>query len=185
MTIILKHTSWYMFRPLFSHHKGAPNVQSSCLTLFELPKTSQCVISSSRQSFGLKNIAFKIINYKIHWKLFHFDVYWVRTVSICVFKVKHDGREIDLVQNLMAHAQKPDFVFRLNGRVHLNRWGSQFSRLLAAEVCAPALVMLGTLGSEGLWDYWLPTPFTSFPFTSPPTHHRVPSHFERSIPHVR
>jgi len=25
---------------------------------------------------------------------FHSDVYWVRTVSICVFKVKYDGREI-------------------------------------------------------------------------------------------
>jgi len=34
----------------------------------------------------------------------------------------------------MAHAQKPDFVFRRNGRVHLNRLGRQFSRLLAAEV---------------------------------------------------
>ena len=36
------------------------------------------------------------------------------------------------------------FIFRLNGRVHLNRWGSQFSRLLAAEVCASALVMMDT-----------------------------------------
>ena len=35
----------------------------------------------------------------------------------------------------MAHAQKPDFVFRRNGRVHLNRQGRQLSRLLAAEVC--------------------------------------------------
>ena len=25
-------------------------------------------------------------------------------------------------------------------------------------------------------DYWLPTPFASFPFTSPPVRHRVPSH---------
>jgi len=32
------------------------------------------------------------------------------------------------------HAQKPDFVFRRNGRVHLNRRGRQFSRILAAEV---------------------------------------------------
>ena len=48
----------------------------------------------------------------------------------------------------MAHAQKPQFVFRLNGQVHLKRRGSQFSRLLAAEVCASALVMLDTLGSE-------------------------------------
>ena len=28
---------------------------------------------------------------------------------------------VDCVWNVMAHAQKPDFVFRLNGRVHLNR----------------------------------------------------------------
>ena len=55
---------------------------------------------------------------------------------------------LELVRNLMAHAQKPHFVFRLNGRVHLNRRGSQFSRLLAAEVCASALVMLDTPHSE-------------------------------------
>ena len=38
----------------------------------------------------------------------------------------------------MAHAQKPDFVFRRNGRVHLNRWGRQFSRLLAVKECGSA-----------------------------------------------
>ena len=42
---------------------------------------------------------------------------------------------VDCVWNVMAHAQKPDFVFRRNGRVHLNRRGRQFSRLLAAEAC--------------------------------------------------
>jgi len=40
--------------------------------------------------------------------------------------------------------QKPDFVFRRNGRVHLNRRGRQFSRLLAAELCASVVVMLDT-----------------------------------------
>ena len=55
---------------------------------------------------------------------------------------------VELVRNLMAHAQKPVFVFRLNGRVQLNRRGSQFSRLLAAEVCASALVMPDTLRPE-------------------------------------
>jgi hypothetical protein len=29
--------------------------------------------------------------------------------------------------------------------------------------------------------YWLPTPFSCFPFTSPPVRHRVPSHFKSSI----
>jgi len=42
---------------------------------------------------------------------------------------------------MMAHAQKPDLVFRRNGRVHLNQ-------LLPAEVCASALVMLDTPCSE-------------------------------------
>ena len=42
----------------------------------------------------------------------------------------------------MAHAQKPDLVFQRNGRVHLYRRGCQFIRLLAAEVCASAVVML-------------------------------------------
>jgi hypothetical protein len=49
----------------------------------------------------------------------------------------------------MAHAQKPDFAFRRNGRVHLNLpVGRQFSRLLAAEVCASAVVMLDKPFSE-------------------------------------
>ena len=30
-------------------------------------------------------------------------------------------------------------------------------------------------------DYWLPTPFASFPFTSPPVRRRVPSDSERAI----
>ena len=52
---------------------------------------------------------------------------------------------------LMAHGQKPDFVFRRNRRVHLNRRGRQFSRLLAAEVCALAVVMLDKTCSEVVW----------------------------------
>jgi hypothetical protein len=48
------------------------------------------------------------------------------------------------------HAQKPDFIFRRNRRVHLNRRGRQFSRLLAA-VCASAVVMLDTPCSEVVW----------------------------------
>ena len=67
----------------------------------------------------------------------------------------------------MAHAQKPDFVFPRNGRAHLNRWGRQFSWLLAAEVCTSALVMLDTPCLVVAWEYWLPTPFASFPLHFP------------------
>jgi hypothetical protein len=40
---------------------------------------------------------------------------------------------VDCVWNVLAHAQKPDFVFRQNGRVHLNRRGLQFCRLLGSR----------------------------------------------------
>jgi hypothetical protein len=63
---------------------------------------------------------------------------------------------VDYVWNVMAHAQKLDLVFRRKGRVHLNRQGRQFSRLLAAEVCASAVVMLATPSSEVVWRV-LPT----------------------------
>ena len=49
---------------------------------------------------------------------------------------------VEQKRNVMAHAQKPDLVFQRNGRVHLYRRGCQFSRMLAAEVCASAVVML-------------------------------------------
>jgi len=32
--------------------------------------------------------------------------------------------------------------------------------------------------------YWLPTPFGSFPFTSPPVRHRVPSRFNWTLVHM-
>ena len=71
------------------------------------------------------------------------------TEAARIFEVDSGYRQlltplIELVRNLMAHAQKPDLVFRLNGLVHLNRRGNQFSRLLAAELRASALVMLDT-----------------------------------------
>ena len=50
----------------------------------------------------------------------------------------------------MTHAQKEDFVFQRNGRVHFNRRGRQYSRLLAAEVRASAVVMFrGSVKSTG------------------------------------
>jgi len=84
----------------------------------------------------------------------------------------------------MAHAQKPDFVFRRNERVHLNRRvGRQVSRLLAAEVCASAVVMLDIPCSEVVRSVLaIPTPFASFRFISPPLRHRMSSHFNWILP---
>ena len=75
--------------------------------------------------------------------------------------------EVDCVWNVMAHAQKPDFVFRRKGRIHLKRQGRQFSRLLAAEVCASAVVMLDTPRSEVVWRVLATHSIRQFPLHFP------------------
>jgi hypothetical protein len=59
-----------------------------------------------------------------------------------------------------------------NGRVHLNRpergWGGrQFSRLLAAEVCASAVVILDTPRSELVWRVLATHSILQFPLHFP------------------
>ena len=66
-----------------------------------------------------------------------------------------------------THAQKPDFVFRRNGWVHLNRRSRQFSRLLAAELCASAVVMLDTPCSEVVWRVLATHSIRQFPLHFP------------------
>jgi hypothetical protein len=75
--------------------------------------------------------------------------------------------KVDCLWNVMAHAQKPDFIFRRNGRVHLSRRGRQFSRLLAAEVCAPAVVMLDISCSEVVWRLLVTHSICQFPLHFP------------------
>ena len=67
----------------------------------------------------------------------------------------------------MARVPKPDFVFRRNVRVHLNRRGRKFSRLLAAEVCTSAVVMLGTPCSEVVWRVLATHSVRQFPLHFP------------------
>ena len=74
---------------------------------------------------------------------------------------------VDCVWNVMALAYKPDFVFRRNGRVNLNRQGRQFSRLLAAELCASAVVMLDTPCSEVVWRVLATHSIRQFPLYFP------------------
>ena len=93
-----------------------------------------------------------------YWNHTQFNSAWRRFISQTkkVFNIRADWSDVmaavvlsasmlDCVWNVMAHAQKPDFFFLRNGRVHLNRQGRQFSRLLAAEVCPSAAVMVGML----------------------------------------
>jgi hypothetical protein len=77
------------------------------------------------------------------------------------------GGEVEASWNVMAQAQKPDFVFRRSGRVHLNRRWRQFSRLLAAEVCTSAVVMLDTPCSEVVWRVVATQSIRQFPLHFP------------------
>ena len=87
-------------------------------------------------------------------------------------------RVVEVSLNVMAHVQKPDFVFRRNGRVHLiGRWasvqsttGSRVVRMSNSN--ARYTMFRGSVKGTG---YPLHSPV--FPFTSPPVRHRVPSHF--------
>ena len=85
--------------------------------------------------------------------------------------------------NVMAHAQKPDFVYRRNGRVHLNRRGRQFGRLVAAEVCASAVVILDTPCSEVVWRVLATHSIRQFPlhFPSRASSCAVTFHLESTI----
>ena len=70
--------------------------------------------------------------------------------------------------NVMAHAQKPDFVFRAKRTSPFkSAEGRQFSRLLAAEVCASAVVMLDTPCSEVVWRVLATHSIRQFPLHLP------------------
>ena len=78
----------------------------------------------------------------------------------------------------MAHAQKPDLVFRRNGRVHLNWRGASVQSTSGSQVVRISGSDAGYTmfrGSVKGTSYPLHSPVS--PFTSSPVRHRVPSHF--------
>jgi len=83
----------------------------------------------------------------------------------CTRQLSQSRKRVDCIWNVMAHAQKPDFVFRRNGRVCLNRRWRQLSRLLTAEVCGSA-IMLDTPCSEVVWRILTTHSIRRFPFHS-------------------
>jgi hypothetical protein len=107
--------------------------------------------------------------YRYRYKL-NTDYYVVQTIVFWRSKWLWQLEQELLAQaswNVMAHAQKPDFFPRRKGRVNLNRRGRQFSRLLAAEVCVSAVVMLGTPCSEVVWRVLATHPIRQFPLHFP------------------
>jgi hypothetical protein len=86
----------------------------------------------------------------------------------------------------MAHTQKPDFVFRQNRRVRVTRLGGDSSVDYWQPRCAGQLVAFVLCWTgyvpRSCWAWWVPTPFSCCPFTSPPTCRRVPRHLHCALP---
>jgi len=81
-------------------------------------------------------------------------------------QLKCDGTRTETWFCLSAKQTSP---FKLAGASVQSTTGSQGVRINTSNVPRKC---------EG---YWLPTPFASFPFTSPPVCHHVPSHFNWSL----
>jgi hypothetical protein len=75
----------------------------------------------------------------------------------------------------MEHAQKPDFVYRRNGRVPFKSAGASVQSTTGNRGVRISGSNVGYTKFRGSEGYWLHTPFASFPFTSPPVRRRVPS----------
>ena len=108
---------------------------NSCLRL-HLPIHSGVTTTSSDVDIFLITLHLMVLIEAGEYRASSYSLYCYHYTYTPIVSVQLTA--VEFVRNLMAHAQKPDFVFRLNGRVHLNRRGSQFSRLLAAEVCSSA-----------------------------------------------
>jgi hypothetical protein len=91
---------------------------------------------------------------------------------------------VDSVWNVMTHVQQPDFVFWLNGRVHLNRRGNHFTQLLAGELCTSACRVCtahASLCSAVMWRLLVTHSIPLFPLHFSSCVSRVPSHIKRNL----
>ena len=85
----------------------------------------------------------------------------------------------------MAHSQKPRF--RLSAKKaspFKSAGGRHFSRLLAAELYASAVVMLDTTCSDVVWRILATHSIPHFSLQFPSVRHRVPPHLNWSLPFV-
>ena len=108
---------------------------------------------------------------------------WRFLFSICATITSYAAAlQVDCVWNVMAHTQKPDFVFRRNGRVHLNRRGASVQSTTGSRGVrisgsnAGYTMFRGSVKSTG-YPFHSPFPL-HFP---PPVRHRVPPHINWSL----
>jgi hypothetical protein len=86
--------------------------------------------------------------------------------NVCRLRLKCDG----------TCAEKRTSPFKSTGVSPVDYWQASCAHQPAGFVLLVQACVLLSCDA-----YWLPTPFASFPFTSSPVRHRVPSHFKRSL----
>ena len=87
-----------------------------------------------------------------------------------IARAERDGTRAETRFRLSPKRKSP---FKSEGASVQSTAGSRGVRISGSNTDKPR--------SEGVCEYWLPTPFASFPFASPPVRHRVPSHFNWSL----
>ena len=86
----------------------------------------------------------------------------------------------------MAHAQKPDFRLSANRTSPFkSAGGASVQSTAGSRVVRTSGSNVGYMMFRGsVRGTWLPTPFASLPFNYPPVRHRVPTHFNWSLPRM-
>ena len=122
----------------------------------DLPSRSSVTITTELPGLGRHRGAFGLLCFCCGATKFislFFILFIIFYLSSCIFLII--GSKVYFVEaswNVMAHAEKPDFVFRAKRTSPFkSAGGRQFSQLLTAEVCASAVVMLDTPCSEVVW----------------------------------
>jgi hypothetical protein len=90
---------------------------------------------------------------------------------------------VDCIWNVVAHEQKKSYYVFAAKRTSpfKSAGGRQFSRLLAAEVCASAVVILDTTCSKIVWRVLATHCIRQFPTSLPSLRHLVPSYFKCNV----
>jgi len=100
--------------------------------------------------------------------------------SVCRGQLKCDGTRAETTFGLSAKRTSPFKFFNWpgGGGSVQSTTGSRGVRISGSNGSNAGYTMFW----GRVQDYWLPTPFACFPFTSPTVRHRVPSHFKWTLP---
>ena len=153
--------------------------------LFSQPKgTGQFVMT--RTDVALGKLIYSLFN---HLRRLLAPEYFIE--YICSFHTSKIWKLFLLRGQLKCGGTQAETRFRLSSKrtspFKSVGGGAQFSRLLAAEVCASAFIVGSSAGYTMFRGSVKGTGYplhSRFPFTSPPLRHRVPSYFSWTLSHL-